>query len=154
MVENIEYHLYYVTYKTIKNWDATRRTFHDAAATLRSHEISKMTDQNKRAINDEINILILGKGSNKRRVTVDAKVLCALKLGVQEDEKRSEDHVSFKVRKMLTTDAQADLRRGDGVNIGLVKDHEVKTGKPGGGRCTHITRRVKLSSYVSLIRNI
>ena len=154
MAENIEYHLFSVTYKNMKNWDDTRRNFHDDTASLWSHEISKMTDQTKRAINDEINILILGKGSNKRRVTIYAKVLCALKLGVQEDEKRSEDCVSFKMWKMLTTDAQADLRRDDGVNIGFVKDHEVNMGKPGGGRCTHITRRVKLSYYVSIIRII
>ena len=34
---------------------------------------------------------------------------------------------------MMTPEIQADLRRGDSVNIGLVKDNAVKTGRPGGG---------------------
>ena len=45
------------------------------------------------AIDDDINILLLGKGSNKRRYTGKAKALCVLKLGGQEDEKCSEDCV-------------------------------------------------------------
>ena len=57
----------------------------------------------------------------------------ALKLGDQEYEKRSEDRFPFKVWKILTTDAQADLRQVDSAKIGLVKDNTVKTSKPWGG---------------------
>ena len=34
---------------------------------------------------------------------------------------------------MLTTDSQAAVRWGNSVNIGIMKDNSVKTGKPGGG---------------------
>ena len=54
--------------------------------------------------------------------------MCALKLGGPEDEKRSEYHINLKVWKMMNPNSQAALRRDDSVNIGLVKDNEVKTG--------------------------
>ena len=56
-----------------------------------------MTAQTKRVINEEINILLLGKGSNTRIATREVKELCALKLGGQKDEKRSDDCVPFNV---------------------------------------------------------
>ena len=42
-----------------------------------------MTAQNKRAIDDEINRLLLGKRSNNKRANGEAKALSALKLGEQ-----------------------------------------------------------------------
>ena len=55
--------------------------FHDAAATLLAHEISNMTAHTKIVINDEVNSLLLGKGSNKRRSTGKNKAFRALNLG-------------------------------------------------------------------------
>ena len=69
MVEQIEYPLYSVPCESIKNWDSIKCTFCDATATLWAHETIQMTGQNKIAIDDEVNILLLGKFSNKRRET-------------------------------------------------------------------------------------
>ena len=92
-----------------------------------------MTAQTKRATNEEVNSLLLGKGSNKRRATSKNKALRALKLGGPEEEKRSKNRIPFKVWKMLRPEAKADLRRGDEVKIGLVQDNAVNTGSPRGG---------------------
>ena len=85
MAKQIEDPLLYGPCKSIKIWDTARHKFHDAVATLRAHKISKMKSQNKRAIADEINILLLCKGSNKRIVTGKSKALCALNLEIYED---------------------------------------------------------------------
>ena len=66
---------------SINNWNIIRRKFWYDAATLWAHEISKMMSQTKIVINDEVNVLLLGKGSNKRISTGETKVLRALKLG-------------------------------------------------------------------------
>ena len=50
MVEQIEDPLFSGPCKNIKNWDQYKYTFLDAADALRSHEISKMTAQTKKAI--------------------------------------------------------------------------------------------------------
>ena len=55
---------------------------------------------------------------------------------------------------MLITDAQAAVRRGYSVKIIHVKDNAVETGTTGEGGCPHITRRVDLTSYVSLRRRV
>ena len=55
-----------------------------------------------------------------------------LKLGNQEEEKNSEDRISFKVWKILTPEAKTVFRSGEDVNIGLVKDNDAKTGGHGG----------------------
>ena len=129
MVEHIEDPIFSGPCESIKNWDDNRRTSCDAVDILRDHKISKMIAKTKRAIFDEINSLLLGKGSNKRRDTGDTNNSCALKLGGKEDDKRSEDLVPFKLWKMLTTDFHAYLRRGNSVKIGLVKDNAAKRGK-------------------------
>ena len=67
--------------------------------------------QTKIAIDDEVNILLLGKGLIKSRATGEAKAVHAFKLGSPEDEKRSEDCFPFKVWKFLTPDAQVALRQ-------------------------------------------
>ena len=67
MVEHIEDSPFSRPCESIKNWDTIRGVFQDAAAMLWAYKISKMTAQTKIAIDDEVNILLLGKGSNKRR---------------------------------------------------------------------------------------
>ena len=133
MFKQIEDLLFSGPFESNKSWDSTRRTFHDAAAALRAHEIIKIKAQTKRAIYDEINSLLLGKGSKKRKTTDKDKALHVIKLDGQEYEKRSEDRFPFKFWKMLTTDAQVDLCWGDAINIRLVKYNSVNTGKPRGG---------------------
>ena len=90
MVKQIEDPLFYGPCESIKNWDTIRRTFRDAADTLWAHEISKMTSQEKIAIGDEINRVLIGKGYNKSRATVKTKILRELKLGGTEYEKQAE----------------------------------------------------------------
>ena len=46
--------------------------------------------------------------------------------------------------KMFANKAQADLRQCNSINIVLVKDNAVNTGKPGSGWGGHSTRRVEL----------
>ena len=87
-----------------------------------------MTDQTKRAICDEINILLQVKGSNKRRSTGDSKAVRAFKLGGLEDEKCYGDFFPFKVWNILTPDSQVSLRRVNSIKIVLVKDNAVNTG--------------------------
>ena len=55
MVEQIEYPPFSGPYKSINNWYNLKCTFFDAAATLRAHNIIKMTAQTKRAIKNEVN---------------------------------------------------------------------------------------------------
>ena len=76
MVQQIEDPLLSGTCKIIKNWDKAKSSFHDVAAMMRAHKISKMTDQTKRGIQEEVNRLLLGKDSNKRRATGEVKMLC------------------------------------------------------------------------------
>ena len=104
----------------IKNWDHVKCTFCDAASTLRAHEISKMTAQTKRAVYDEVNNLLLRKGSNERRDTGNNNALRVLKLCVPEEENRSEDCIPFNFWKILNNDAKLVLRCSDKVNIGLL----------------------------------
>ena len=61
-------------------------------------------------------------------------MLCDLRLGDQEDEKKPEDCVPLKFWKMMIPEAIIDMRSGEEVIIGLVKDSATKTGKPGGGK--------------------
>ena len=74
-------------YKIINNWDQYKCTFCDAETILRSHKISKMTAQIKKEIENKVNILLLGSGSNKMRVTGEQKSLHALRLGDHKDKK-------------------------------------------------------------------
>ena len=50
MFEHIEDPFFSGLCESIKNWDQYKYTFLDAADALRSHEISKMTAQTKKAI--------------------------------------------------------------------------------------------------------
>ena len=84
MVDQIEYPLFTGTYESIRNWDILKKTFRDAAATLRAHEISKNAGQTKKAIEIEVNSLLMGNGSSKRRATDEAKAIRGFNLGGQE----------------------------------------------------------------------
>ena len=81
---------------------------------------------------DEVNRLLLGKDSSKRRVTGKVKALREFNLSRQEELKRSEDRISQKVWNVLTKDAQDALHRGDSTKIGVVKEDSINIGKPGG----------------------
>ena len=87
MVEHIEDLLLSVPCDSIKNWYQFDCTFRDAASTLHANEISKLTAQTKKAIENEVNSLLFGSGSNKRRAIGGQKTLCALRLGGHEDKK-------------------------------------------------------------------
>ena len=134
MVEHIEDPLLSGPCKSIKNWDIHRLMFCDAVAPLYAHEISKMMAQTKIAIDDEVNILLLGKGPNKRIATGKNNALRALILGNRKEEKKSEGRITFKVWKMLTPEANTNLRSGEDVKIGIVKDDAMNTGGTGGGK--------------------
>ena len=87
MVEHIEDQLFSGPYEIINKWDQSKCIFRETAATLRAHYISKMNAQTKKAIKNEVNSLLLGGGSNKRRITCEQKVLRAIRLGYLEDGK-------------------------------------------------------------------
>ena len=109
-----------------------------------------MTNHTKRVIEEEVNSLILGAFLNKKRATGEVKTLRLFKLSVQEEDKRSEKRVNFKVLEMMTKDAQDTFCWGDIVKIRCVRDDTIETGKPGGGvgGCHQSTRRSELSYYV------
>ena len=67
-------------------------------------------------------------------MTGKAKTLSAFKLGDQEEERRLEYHVPNKVCRMLTRDSQYAQRRGNKVNIGIVREDTIKTVTPWGGK--------------------
>ena len=104
MVEQIECSLFSGPYESINNWDQTKCTFRYVAATIRAHEISKMTAQTKKAIKNEVNSLLLGS-SNKRRAIGEQKTLRDIRLGDHEDAKKSEDRITLKVWNMMTPES-------------------------------------------------
>ena len=112
MVEHIEYPLFSGPCDSIKNWYQTKCTFSDAAATLCAHEISKITAQTKKAIENEVNSFLL-VSSNKRRLIGEQKTLRALRLGDHEDAKKSEDRIPLKVWKMMTPESRIAMRSGE-----------------------------------------
>ena len=105
MVEHIEDPLFYGPCESINNWYQTKCTFRVAEDTLRAHEISKMTAHTKKAIENEVNILLLGS-SNKRRAIGEQKTLRALRLGDHENANKLEDCTPLKVWKMMTSEAR------------------------------------------------
>ena len=96
MVEQIEDPLLSGPCGSINNWYKTKCKFRDAAATLSAHDISKMTAQTKKLIENEVNSLLLGN-FNKRREIGEQKALQYLRFGDQEDTKTSEDRIPLKV---------------------------------------------------------
>ena len=75
LVDHIEDPLFIGPCESIRNWIKSKKTFRDAAATLRGHEISKNTGQTKKAIEHEVNGLLVGNCSVKRRATGKAKAI-------------------------------------------------------------------------------
>ena len=69
MVDQIEEPLFSGLCGIIKNWDTGKHSFCDTAAIMRAHKISKMTAHTNRGIEDEVNSLLLVKGSNNSRGT-------------------------------------------------------------------------------------
>ena len=67
----------------------------------------------KRGIEDEVNILLQGKGLVNRGATGEVKLLFALKLGGQEGGNRLENHVPRKVWRIKKKAAQYDMCPGD-----------------------------------------
>ena len=88
MVEQIEYPLFSSPCDVINNWYNNKCKFSNVAATLRSHEISNMTAQTRREIDNEVKSLLSGSGSNNRREAGELKALRALKLGDPEEAKK------------------------------------------------------------------
>ena len=82
MVEYIEDPLFSGPCESIKNFAKSNKMFCSAEATLRAHEIGKLASQTKKAIEMEVNSLLLGSGYNKRRATGEPKALLAFRLGV------------------------------------------------------------------------
>ena len=148
MVDQIEDLIFSSLCESIKNWDKAKRSFHDAADTLRAQQIGKMIDQTKREIEEEVNSLLSGKGSNKRIATGKVKSLHVFKLSVQEEDNHSEDRVPFKVWNMMTNYYQDALRRGGIIDIGLVRYDATNTGKHVRVGCNHSSRRAELSYYI------
>ena len=75
MVEQIEDPIFSGPWESIKNWDKRKKEFCDTAAKLHTHQIGKWSGQTKKAIEMEVNSLLLGSGYNKRRATGEPKVL-------------------------------------------------------------------------------
>ena len=93
----------------------------------------------------EVNSLLLGIGSSKRRAAGEPKAMRVFKLGGHE-EKRSEGRIPLKVWKILTPEARIAMKSGEEVKIGLVRDGSAKENKRGGGNCPHSTKRPVLNS--------
>ena len=74
----------------------------------------------------ELNILLLGSGSNKRSETVKQKPLREFRLGGHEDDNNSEESILLKFWKILTPEARIAVRSGEEVNIGLINDSSAK----------------------------
>ena len=89
MIEHIEDLIFPGPCKNIKNWDCVKYKFSDAIDTLRAHKISKMTDQAKRAIDDEVNSLLLVNYLNNRRATGENKAFLRL---IWADKKKRKIH--------------------------------------------------------------
>ena len=92
-----------------------------------------MTSQNKKAIKNKVNSLLLGIGSNKRREIGEQKTLRAIRLGDHKYKKTQEELIPIKVWKTMTPEARIAMSSGEEVNIGLVKDRTAKMVKHRGG---------------------
>ena len=134
LVDHIEDPLFIGPCKSIRNWIKSKKKFRDAAAMLRGHEISKNTGQTKKAIEHEVNCLIMGNCSVKRRSTGEAKAIRGFKSGGHEAN-RSQERVPLKVWRMLSPEAQDLIKAGGEGNIGIVKEDGVKAPMHGGGNC-------------------
>ena len=81
IVEQIKDLLFTGPCESIKNWDKIKKTFCGVAETLLAHEIGKNAGQTKKAIEMEVNIPLMGSGSNKSRVTGEPKAMRAFNMG-------------------------------------------------------------------------
>ena len=109
MVDQIEDPLFTGPCESIRNWDIPKNTLRDAAAKLRGHEISKNSGQTKNNIKIEVNRLLMGNSSSKRRESGETKAIRGFNLGGQE-ENRSSECVPLKVWRMLTPESCTPIR--------------------------------------------
>ena len=79
LVSQIEDPLFSGPCESIRNWASSRKTFRDAAATLRGHEIRKNVGRTKKDIENEVNSLLMGNASVKRRATSEAEAIRSLR---------------------------------------------------------------------------
>ena len=139
LVSHIEDPLFLGPCESIKNWASSRKTFCDAAATLRGHEIIKNVGQTKKNIENEVNSLLMGNCSVKRRATGEAKAIRGFKTGGQET-KGSNERIPYKFWKMLSPDAQELISSGGEGKVGLVTEGGVNASSHGGGNFPRRTR--------------
>ena len=109
---------------------------------LRDHEISKNFGQTKKSIEIEVNGLLVGNGSSKRRETGEAKAISGFKLGGQEDS-RLQERIPLKVWKMLTPEARIIIRYGGESKIGIVKKGGAKEHRHGGGEFSSQNKKLR-----------
>ena len=142
LVDQIEDPLFTGPCESIRNWIASKKTFRDAATTLRGHEISKNTGQTKKAIKNEVNNLLMGNVYVKRRATGKAKAIWGFKLGGQEANYLQE-RVPLKVWRMLYPEAQDLIKAGGEGKIGIVKEGGVKAKRGGGGKLSKTNKSLR-----------
>ena len=152
MIDQIEDPLLSGPCKSIRNWTVTKKTFRDAAATLRGHEISKNAGQTKKVTEKEVNSLLMGNCSVKRRATGEAKAIWGFRTGDQEAN-GSKERVSLKVWKMLSIYAQDLIRSGGEGKIGLVKEARVKANRHGRGKLSKTNKGLRTKLLCSCIED-
>ena len=148
MVSQIEDPLFSGPCESIRNWHKKQKTFCDAAATLRGHEINKNVGGTKKDIENEVNSLLMGNCSVKRRENGEAKAIRGFRTGGQQ-VKGSDKMVPYKVWKMLSPDAQALVKLGKEGNIGLVTESGVKASSQGGGKLSK-TDKIRRNRFLCL----
>ena len=64
-----------------------------------------------------------------------------VKLGEKGGDSRSKDWVPSKVWMMMSKDTQYKMRRGDNINIGIVKEDAFHSGKSGGRKFSALFKK-------------
>ena len=147
MVSQIEDPLFSGPCESIRNWPSSQKTFHDAAATLRGHEISKCVGRTKKEIEGEVNSLLMGNCLVKRRETGEAKAIRGFRTGDSGGNSSGDtEKVPYRVWKMLSFEAKALIKSGKEGKIGLAAESVEKAGGRGGEKMskTNKNRRNRL----------
>ena len=93
-----------------------------------------MTAQTKKAKKNEVNSLLLGSGSNKRRAIYEQETLRAIRLDDHKYKKTQEERIPLKIWNMMTPKSRIAMHYYEEVNIGLVKDVGTNEVKHVGGK--------------------
>ena len=142
MVSQIEDPLFSGPCESIGNWDKSRQTFHDAAATLRGHEINKCVARTKKEIENEVNSLLMGNCSVKRRVNGEAKAIRGFKTGDSSGNGSGDtDKVPYRVWKMLSLEAKLLIKSGKEGKIGIAEGSVGKAGGRGGEKMSKANKK-------------